>query len=465
MRTWGGRFTEQPDAAFERFNRSFEFDQRLIFEDIEGSLAYASALEKIGVLSAEELRQIGKGLVEIKRRVEKDPSWLNNQKHEDVHSFVETQLFELIGDSAFKLHTGRSRNDQVALDTRLFLKRAIVGIQVQTKGMIRGLLSQARSHLDVVIPGYTHLRKAQPILFSHYLMAYCEMFQRDYDRLEDCFRRTDCMPLGSGALAGNGFPIDREALRKELGFAQITRNSLDAVSDRDYLVEFLLAASLILVHLSRLAEDFIIYSSTEFGFLELSETVTTGSSIMPQKKNPDSLELVRGKSGRVFGHLMSLLTLLKGLPLAYNKDLQEDKEALFDTVDTLSDCLQVTQTVVTTLAVNKARTEQSVGSDFLDATDLADYLVRKGIPFRKAHELVGKVVLYCEARTISLRDLSLPEFQSFSALIEEDVFSALSVESSLQSRSVTGGTARSQVVEAIEDAEKRLSLADRPLSA
>ena len=464
MKTWGGRFTEQPDAAFERFNRSFELDQRLIFEDIEGSLAYASALEKIGVLSAEELRQIGKGLVEIKKRVEKDPSWLSNQKHEDVHSFVETQLFELIGDSAFKLHTGRSRNDQVALDTRLFLKRAIVGIQVQIKGLIRGLLTQARSHLDVVIPGYTHLRKAQPILFSHYLMAYCEMFQRDYDRLEDCFRRTDCMPLGSGALAGNGFPIDREALRKELGFAQVTRNSLDAVSDRDYLVEFLSDASLILVHLSRLAEDFIIYSSTEFGFVELSETVTTGSSIMPQKKNPDSLELIRGKSGRVFGHLMSLLTVLKGLPLAYNKDLQEDKEVLFDTVDTLGDCLQVTQTVVRTLAVNKARTQLSVSSDFLDATDLADYLVRKGMPFRKAHELVGKVVLHCEARTVSLRELSLTEFQSFSALIEEDVFSALSVESSLQSRSVTGGTARSRVVEAIEEAEKRLSLADRPLS-
>jgi argininosuccinate lyase len=460
MKTWGGRFTEQPDAAFERFNRSFGVDQRLIFEDIEGSLAYAGALEKIGILSAEELRQIGKGLADIKKRAEKDPGWLSGQKDEDVHSFVEAQLFELIGDAAFKLHTGRSRNDQVALDTRLFLKRAIVGVQVQIKGLIRGLLGQAKAHLDVVIPGYTHLRKAQPILFSHYLLAYCEMLQRDNDRLEECFRRTDCMPLGSGALAGNGFPIDREALRKELGFSQITRNSLDAVSDRDYLIEFLAAASLVLVHLSRLAEDFIIYSSAEFGFLELSEMVTTGSSIMPQKKNPDSLELVRGKSGRVFGHLMSLLTVLKGLPLAYNKDLQEDKEVLFDTVDTLGDCLQVTQTVVKTLAVNKARAQQSVVNDFLDATDLADYLVRKGLPFRKAHELVGKLVLHCEARTIPLRDLTLAEFQSFSALIEADVFSALSLENSLKARSVAGGTARSRVVEAIEEAEKRLTIVD-----
>ena len=460
MKTWGGRFTEQTDAAFERFNRSFVFDQRLIFEDIEGSLAYAGALEKAEILSAEELRQIGKGLTDIKKRVEKDPGWLSHQKDEDVHSFVETQLFELIGDTAFKLHTGRSRNDQVALDTRLFLKRAIVGIQVQIKELIRVFLAQARAHLDVAIPGYTHLRKAQPILFSHFLLAYVEMFQRDYSRLEECFRRTDCMPLGSGALAGNGFPIDREALRKELGFAQLTRNSLDAVSDRDYLIEFVSAASIILVHLSRLAEDFILYSSTEFGFLELSDGVTTGSSIMPQKKNPDSLELIRGKSGRIFGHLITLLTVLKGLPLAYNKDLQEDKEVLFDTVDTLGDCLQVAQTVVETLAVNKARAQQAVAADFLDATDLADYLVRKGMPFRKAHELVGKIVLHCEARTIQLRHLSLAEFQSFSDLIEQDVFLALSVESSLQARSVLGGTARPRVVEAIEEAERRLSTGD-----
>jgi argininosuccinate lyase len=460
MKTWGGRFTEPTDATFERFNRSFDVDQRLLFEDIEGSLAYATALEKAGLLTEEELRQVGRGLVEIKKHVERDPTWLTKDKGEDVHSFVESQLFEMIGNAALKLHTGRSRNDQVALDTRLFLKRAIVQTQVQVKALIRALLSQAKAHLDVVIPGYTHLRKAQPILLSHYLLAYGEMFQRDNERLEDCFRRTDYMPLGSGALAGNGFPIDREALRKELGFAQLTRNSLDAVSDRDYLVEFVSAGSLILVHLSRLAEDLIIYSSTEFGLLVLSDTVTTGSSIMPQKKNPDSLELIRGKAGRVFGHLVGLLTVLKGLPLAYNKDLQEDKEVLFDTLDTLHDCLEVARIVIESMSLNKSRAQQLVAADFLEATDLADYLVRKGMPFRKAHEVVGKIVLHCESGAIPLRSLPLAEFQSFSSLIGEDVFEAISLENSLQSKSVVGGTARSRVVEAIEEAEKLLSIGD-----
>jgi argininosuccinate lyase len=460
MKTWGGRFTEQTDVGFERFNASFGVDQRLIFEDIEGSVAYASALERAGILSADELRQIGRALTEIKRHVERDPAWLDKNPAEDVHSFVEAQLFDLVGDAALKLHTGRSRNDQVALDTRLFLKRGIVQIQVQVKGLVQALLTQAKTNLDVTIPGYTHLRKAQPILFSHYLLAYCEMFQRDYERLEECFRRTDCMPLGSGALAGSGFGIDREALRKELGFAQLTRNSLDAVSDRDYLVDFVSAGSLILVHLSRLAEDLILYSTTEFGLLELSDAITTGSSIMPQKKNPDSLELIRGKSGRVFGHLINLLTVLKGLPLAYNKDLQEDKEILFDTLDTLRDCLDMARIVIEKLRVNKARAQHLVTTDFLNATDLADYLVRKGMPFRKAHELVGRIVLHCEVAAIQLQDLPLAEFQSFSGLIQEDVFEALSLESSLQRRSVVGGTARSRVLEAIEEIEKRLSSGD-----
>jgi argininosuccinate lyase len=460
MKTWGGRFTEQIDSVVERFNNSFDTDQRLIFEDIEGSMAYASALEKAGILSPEELKQIGKGLAEIEKRVEKDPRWLSGQKDEDVHSFVESRLHDMVGDVAFKLHSGRSRNDQVALDTRLFLKRAIIRVQAQIRSLNGSILNLSKAHLDVIIPGYTHLRKAQPILFSHYLLAYFEMFQRDYDRFDDCFRRTDFMPLGSGALAGNGFPIEREALRKELGFAQLTRNSLDAVSDRDYLVEFASAASLTLVHLSRLAEDFIIYSSTEFGWLGLSDAVSTGSSLMPQKKNPDSLELIRGKAGRVFGHLMALLTLLKGLPLAYNKDLQEDKEILFDTLDTLVDCLQIAQTVINTLKVNKTVAQECVRRDFLNATDLADYLVRKGLPFRKAHELVGKIVLHCEAQKIQLDELPLAEFQSFSELIGEDVYTALSLENSIQSRSVVGGTARSRVQEAIEEAEKRLAIGE-----
>jgi argininosuccinate lyase len=457
VKTWGGRFKEPIDAVFERFNNSFTVDRRLVLEDIEGSMAYARALERVGILTEEELRQLGRGLAEIKKRLEREPEWLDSQKEEDVHTFVENRLYEIIGDTAHKLHTGRSRNDQVALDTRLYLKRAIVHVQVELKKLMLSLLYQARQHLDVAIPGYTHLRKAQPILFSHYLLAYFEMFHRDYARLNDCFRRTDVMPLGSGALAGNGFPIDRESLRKDLGFAQLTRNSLDAVSDRDYLVEFAAAASLALVHLSRLAEDLIIYSSEEFGLLRLSDSVTTGSSIMPQKKNPDSLELIRGKSGRAFGNLTCLLTQLKGVPSAYNKDLQEDKEAAFDSLDTLLDCLRVAQTVIHTLQVDRDRAAQAVRSGYLNATDLADYLVRKGVPFRKAHDIVGKIVLHCESKRVELDALPLAEYQTFSAQIQEDVYQALSIESSLNARLVTGGTALVRVTEALAEAEKRLN--------
>jgi argininosuccinate lyase len=456
MKTWGGRFTEQIDAVFERFNNSFGIDQRLVLEDIEGSLAYANALSKAGILSQEELKEIGKGLAEIKKRIEKEPAWLASQSAEDVHSFVEARLVETIGDAGLKLHTGRSRNDQVALDTRLYLKKAIIHVQVQIRNLNRELLNLAKANLDVVIPGYTHLRKAQPILFAHYLLAYFEMFQRDYERLDDCFRRTDAMPLGSGALAGNGFPVDREALRIELGFTQVTRNSLDAVSDRDYQVEFVSAASLAMVHLSRLAEDLIIYSSPEFGFVELSDAVTTGSSIMPQKKNPDSLELIRGKSARVIGNLTSFLSLLKGLPLAYNKDLQEDKELLFDTLDTITDCLLVAQVVIRTMEVNRATASRAAQGDFLNATDLADYLVRKGLAFRKAHELVGKIVLHCEERGVQLHELSLAEYQQFSGFFGADVFEALSLENSIGARSVFGGTAAARVAEALEQAERSL---------
>jgi argininosuccinate lyase len=457
MKTWGGRFTEQIDAVFERFNASLDIDQRLILEDIEGSIAYATTLAKTGILSEDELKQIGRGLAEIKKRVEKEPEWLASQKDEDVHSFVEARLVELIGDAGFKLHAGRSRNDQVALDLRLYLKRAIILVQVQLKTLSREIVSLAKAHVDVVIPGYTHLRKAQPVLFSHYLLAYFEMFQRDYDRFDDCFRRTDVMPLGSGALAGNGFPIDREGLRVELGFSQLSKNSLDAVSDRDYQVEFVAAASLAMVHLSRLAEDLILYSSPEFGLVELSDAVTSGSSIMPQKKNPDSLELIRGKSARVIGNLTSLLSLLKGLPLAYNKDLQEDKGLLFDSLDTLIDCLMVAQVVVRTLKVNRAAASAAVRAGFLNATDLADYLVRKGMPFRKAHELVGKIVLHCESKKLELHQLSLEQYQAFSTLFGEDVYAALSLENSIDARSVVGGTSTLRVTEALEQAEKSLS--------
>jgi len=457
MKIWGGRFSDAMDEAFERFNRSLPVDRRLVLEDIEGSIAYAKALEKAGILSSEELNQIGKGLSEIKKRIDKEPEWIQESADEDVHSFIEAHLIELIGEPASKLHTGRSRNDQIALDTRLYMKRATIRVQVEIKNLMRDMLKQSRSHLDVVIPGYTHLRKAQPILFAHYLLAYFEMFRRDYDRFQDCFRRTDVMPLGSGALAGNSFAIDRDSLRIELGFSQLTRNSLDAVSDRDYQFDFLSAAAITMIHLSRLAEDLILYSSPEFGFVELSEAVTTGSSIMPQKKNPDSLELIRGKSARILGHLCSALTLMKGLPLAYNKDLQEDKELLFDTLDNLVDCLLVSQVVLKTLKVNRAVASKAVQSGFLNATDMADYLARKGMPFRKAHELVGKLVLHCESKGIELQGLTLAEMQTFSPLIREDVFPALAVENALEAHSVFGGTAPSRVREALEQADSDLN--------
>ncbi len=453
------------DEAFERFNNSFGIDQRLILEDLEGSMAYAGALKRVGVLSSQEFRQIVQGLGEIRERTLKEPKFLAERKDEDVHSFVEARLVEIIGKTGLKLHTGRSRNDQVALDTRLFLKRAIGQVQVRLQGMMHQLLAQAKTHPNLVVPGYTHLRKAQPILFAHYLLAYFEMFLRDHDRFEDCFRRTDCMPLGSGALAGSGFAIDREALRKELGFARLTANSLDAVSDRDYLVDFVGAGSLTLVHLSRLAEDLIFFSTPECGWIELSDRVTTGSSLMPQKKNPDSLELLRGKSGRVIGHLTQLLVLLKGLPLTYNKDLQEDKEVLFDTLDTLLDCLQVAQVVIGTLKVNQAAAQKALEGDFLNATDLADYLVGKGLAFREAHEMVGRIVLECERQQIQLAELPLERYRNFSRLFQEDLFQTLSVQNSIEARAVLGGTAPSRVAEALSQAEQSLAIPSRSDSA
>ena len=458
MSIWGGRFTQGMDEAFERFNNSFRLDRRLISEDIEGSMAYAEALEKAGVLSDRELRQILDGLGKIRHRAQQDPGFLEEAKDEDVHSFVEARLVEIVGEAALKLHTGRSRNDQVAVDTRLFLKKAIGQVQKGLKALMGELLNQAGKHPDVVVPGYTHLRKAQPILLAHYLLAWFEMFSRDRDRFEDCFRRTDSMPLGAGALAGNAFAVDREALRKKLNFSRITANSLDAVSDRDYLVDFVSAGSLTLVHLSRLAEDLIFFSTPECGWIELSDEVTTGSSLMPQKKNPDSLELLRGKSGRVIGSLTRLLVLLKGLPLTYNKDLQEDKEALFDTLDTLLDSLQVAEVVVRTLRIDAAAARKALEGDFMTATDLADYLVRKGMPFREAHGVVGRIVLECEGRQIGLSELPLSRYRQLSPLFAEDLYQVLSARHSIEARSVTGGTAPERVAAALSRAEQSLTL-------
>jgi argininosuccinate lyase len=453
---WGGRFKGKVDAGFAEFNRSFRFDRRLFEADTLASLAYAHALVGAGVLSPVEAESIGAALDKILESARTNPEYFNDSTSEDIHSFVERRLVELTGDLGRRLHTGRSRNDQVATDFRLWLRQAIDNLNDQLAETQTALVDFAEANRDVVIPGFTHLQRAQPILLAHWCLAYFEMLSRDRERLVGTRRRVNVLPLGSAALAGNSFPIDREALASELGFEAISRNSLDAVSDRDFCVEFLNACSLIMVHLSRLAEDIILYSTTEFGLIELGDAIATGSSLMPQKKNPDSMELVRGKAGRVFGDLMGLLTTLKGLPLAYNKDMQEDKEAVFDALDTTVQCLQVTQTVFNNIAVNRDRAAGASTVGYMNATELADYLVRKGLPFRDAHETVGKIVLAAIERKVELDQLSLSDFRTYSDLIDEDVYEALSIEATLKAKSVVGGTSPEMVSEALSEARKQL---------
>jgi argininosuccinate lyase len=453
MKLWGGRFTGEADAEFAQFNASFSFDKRLIEADIEGSFAQAEALVKAGILTADEAGQINRALEEILRRSREDKEYLNGRDAEDVHSFVEAELVALIGDAGYKLHTGRSRNDQVATDLRLFLRGEIDHTRQFIGDLQWALLTLAEANLDCVIPGYTHLQRAQPVLLAHYLLAYFEMFKRDAGRLAEIRRRVNQLPLGSGALAGTGFAIDRQAVAERLGFEGVSENSLDAVSDRDFVIEFIGAAALIMIHLSRLAEDFIIYSTSEFGFLELSDAVSTGSSLMPQKKNPDSLELIRGKAGRVFGHHAALLATVKGLPLAYNKDMQEDKEALFDTVDTLRGSLRVMTTVLGNVRVNAERTRAAASVGFLNATDLADYLVRKGLAFRIAHELVGRVVNHAMGKGVALEEVAIEEYRQFSPLFAEDVYDALKLETSLANKPALGGTSPARVKAALEKAK------------
>jgi len=453
---WGGRFKGEPDPVFAEFNNSFRFDRRLFEADVLASIAYCQALEGAGVLNAEEGSQIRSALDSILEKGRADESYFNDSAAEDVHSFVEARLVELTGDLGRRLHTGRSRNDQVATDFRLWLRTAIDNLDGTLRDAQTSLLDFAEANRDVIIPGYTHLQRAQPLLLAHWCLAYFEMLARDRERLTEVRRRVNVLPLGSAALAGTSYPIDREALATLLNFDAVSRNSLDAVSDRDFGVEFLGACSLILVHLSRLAEDIIIYATTEFGFFELSDAIATGSSLMPQKKNPDSMELVRGKAGRVFGDLLALLTALKGLPLAYNKDMQEDKEAVFDAYDTVSSCLSVTATVLRNIIVNKDRALAAASVGYMNATELADYLVRKGVPFRDAHEIVGKVVMRAIEREKELEQLSLDELREFSSLIEGDVYEALSLERTLDSKSQIGGTAHEVVDAAFLTARKFL---------
>ena len=453
---WGGRFTGQVDEGFAQFNESFSFDCRLFEVDVRASVGHCDGLAGAGVLSSTDADRLKSALAQIIETAENNPRFFDDFPSEDVHSFVEARLTELVGDLGRKLHTGRSRNDQVATDLRLWLRDEIDRLQILVSEAQRALIDLAETNREIVIPGYTHLQRAQPILLAHWCLAYFEMLARDRERLSEVRTRVNVMPLGSAALAGTSYPIDREAVARALGFDSVARNSLDAVSDRDFCIEFASVAAVIMMHLSRLAEDIILYATTEFGFFELSDAVATGSSLMPQKKNPDSMELVRGKAGRVFGHLTSLLATMKGLPLAYNKDMQEDKEALFDTVDTVGASLRVTTTVLRNLGVNKERAFEAATQGYMNATELADYLVRKGMPFREAHETVGRIVMKAIGRSVELNDLTLDELKSISAPIEQDVFEALSLERTLTSKSQIGGTAPERVAAELQAAKDRL---------
>ncbi len=453
---WGGRFTEKPDETFAEFNDSFRFDRRLFAADVRASIAHANGIAEAGVLSPGEATAITEGLAKMLADASADAAYFDGSDAEDVHSFIEGKLIATIGDAVRRLHTGRSRNDQVATAFRLWLRDEIDAMDVFIRGVQTSLIGVAERHRDAVLPGYTHLQRAQPVMWAHWCLAYFEMLKRDRDRLSDARKRVNIMPLGSGALAGTGFPVKRENVARELGFDGISANSLDGVSDRDFTVEFAGVCSLVMVHVSRLAEDLIIYCSTEFGFVSLSDSVSSGSSLMPQKKNPDALELLRGKSGRVFGHQMALLATLKGLPLAYNKDMQEDKEAVFDCVDTVSISLRAAAIVLDNLTVNEAVTRDAAMKGYLNATELADYLVKKGVPFRTAHETVGQAVLSSITKGKELHELTIAELQDFSPMITDDVADALSLEAVLAAKSTVGGTSPERSTEALEAAKKSL---------
>jgi argininosuccinate lyase len=443
MTLWGGRFGTEPSELMRRFGDSISFDWRLYAADIRGSIAYAGALERAGVISAQEQEQLVGGLEQVRDEFERGAFEVQSGD-EDIHTAVERRLGELIGPVAGKLHTGRSRNDQVAADFRLYLLDEMAALEQALVLLQEAIVTKARAHLDVLMPGYTHLQQAQPVLFSHWLMSYFWKLQRDRERLSGVADRCSVSPLGAGALAGNPFQIDRGALAVELGFAAVAQNSIDAVSDRDYVVEFLAWAALVQVHLSGLAEDLIVWSSREFGFVQLDEAYTTGSSLMPQKRNPDSLELMRGKSGRIAGHLLGTLTALKGLPSAYNKDLQEDKEAVFDTLDTLALELPLATAAIGTLQVNTQRMAAAL-DDAMLATELADYLVRKGIPFRQSHHLAGQAVRKAETAGVSLQALALAEYQAIHPAFAADLYDVLDVRQAVGARDVEGGTAPAAV--------------------
>ena len=453
MKLWGGRFTEGVNELVNTFNSSISIDSRMYKEDIEGSLAHVKMLGNQGIIPLKDSKKIVEGLKEILIRIDNGTIQIDKDA-EDIHSFIESILTYYIGDEGKKLHTGRSRNDQVTLDTKLYLKKYLKTILQEVLNLNETFLEKVKDNITTIMPGYTHMQKAQPITFAHHLLAYCEMFKRDIGRLFDCYKRLDEMPLGSGALATSTYPIDRDFVASELGFSKITLNSLDSVSDRDYAIESLSVLSLIMMHLSRFSEEIILWCTGEFNFIELDDSYSTGSSIMPQKKNPDVAELVRGKCPRVYGDLMTLLTVMKGLPLAYNKDMQEDKEALFDGLDTTLLSLQTFNGMIKTMKVKKDNMKKSASGGFTNATDVADYLVKKGMPFRNAHEVVGKIVLYCIDNDIAIDDLTIEEFNKFSSIFEEDIYNAIDLLTCVEERSVIGGPSSSSVKIQIEMLEK-----------
>ena len=452
MKLWGGRFNKGSSSLLEQFNASIGFDNRMYAEDIAGSIAHSKMLNKIGILTVEEQEKIENGLIQIKEMID-NGNFEFHISDEDIHMAVEKKLIELIGSLGGKLHTGRSRNDQVALDIRMYLKKEILNIKDLLKLLMEAIVEVAESNKDVIMPGYTHLQRAQPILFSHHMMAYYEMMKRDLDRLEDCFKRVDVMPLGAGALAGTTYPLDRHYVAELLGFSKVTENSLDTVSDRDFIIETNFVISMIIMHLSRFSEELIIWSTSEFSFVEMDDTYSTGSSIMPQKKNPDVTELVRGKTGRVFGNLMGIFTVMKGLPLAYNKDTQEDKEGVFDSIDTIKIVLEIFSPMLKTMTIKKENMKASIYEGFINATDIADYLAKKGLPFREAHKVVGELVSYCEQNNKLLTDLSYEEFKNSHNLFEEDIVKESSIEACINGRKTYGGTALSDVERQIENAK------------
>ena len=454
-KTWGGRFSQGTDAAAERFTASLAFDRRLWPQDVAGSIAWTRALARARVLTDAERDAIVKGLEAVRGELEAG-TFSFRPELEDIHTNIERRLVELIGEVGGKLHTGRSRNDQIALDERMYLKDAIARARDGLRAVQAALVARAGETSAAPMPGYTHLQRAQPIVLAHHLLAYVFMLERDRERLAGCAARADRLPLGAAALAGTAFPIDREALARELGFGGVTSNSLDAVSDRDYVLEYLAAAAITGMHFSRLAADLTLWATAEFGFVEFSDAFATGSSIMPQKKNPDVAELVRGKSGRLYGNLVAVLTTMKGLPLAYNSDMQEDKQPFFDSVDTLEAVLGVLPPLLASLTFRTERMRAAAGEHYATATDLADYLVRKGLPFRQAHEIVGKIVRLALERGVALEALPLDALRGFSPLIEADVLEALTVDASLRARAVTGGTAPAAVARALAEARALL---------